>query len=162
MLDANKYMSQINAVLKKESNQIIYVTTGKSASTLIESFTKGKIDTKNIFFIDCTTKNSIAEPKKGLNKIINLQSPESLTAMSLAITECVKKIRGKNITIVMDSLSSLLIYNEEMIVSQFMNFLVNKVRSMEVNLYLLAINGNAEKYAIQQISTTVDEIKKMN
>ena len=129
ILPAAKIQPNIDSIVeylvKKEKNSVAFICLNKPYATLEKNWEKRKIDTSQILFIDCITA-SVEKPKKEKN-VVFIPSPSGLTAISLAINTFLKGAKGKK-TVIIDALSTLLIYNEINSVARFTNDLIEKAR----------------------------------
>ncbi len=101
----------------------IYVCFNKPESAVRKILEDSKIDTEKIFFIDCIT-TSMGEPKGGKN-VLHISNPSDLTGLGVAIREFMDNIPSDKF-LVMDSLSTLLIYNTENTVVKFVKSVVDQ------------------------------------
>jgi len=120
--------SIVTRLVKRDKTAIVYISFNKPYNVLSKNWKNKKIDLDKILCIDCITAGAI-EKQNGKNVIYDL-SPNSLTAISLAISAFLKTAKGKK-AIIMDSLSTLLIYNELNMVARFTNDLVEKARASD-------------------------------
>lgn len=97
----------------------VYITLNRHYKEILKCLEENKINTKKLFFIDGTSED---EPKT--NNCIFLRSKNSLTELSLAITETCKNDAVK--FIFFDSLTTLLLYNSAETVERFIYFLISK------------------------------------
>lgn len=161
IINPENYFKKIIGILKKElkGETLIYVTTNKPYSNLKNLFKKGGVKGE-IFFVDCISKmvlgKSITEEE--IEDCIFVESPQSLTSLSIAINESLKHISGKK-TLLLDSLSTLLIYNDASTIGRFSNFLINKLNAFDVSVIVLTLESDIDKDIIRKIQSFVDEVK---
>ncbi len=115
----------------------IYITANRSHDFLSAEFKKKKIDESKIYYIDAVTKGG--GEKKG--KCIFVDSPENLTEISLAISQLMGVIGSKNVFIVLDSISSLLVHNDKEAITKFIHFLSNRIREWDASGVLIISKG---------------------
>lgn len=160
VLDPEKYLEGIIRIFKKEvkGRPTIYVTTNKPYSHLVESFQKAKVSTNKIFFIDCISRE-VGEAGKEPPNALFIDAPQNLTAMSIAISESVKHLRGEKM-LFFDSLSTLLLYHDANAIGRFSNFLINKMRLSGVDTIILALESDMTKEVLKKIETIADEVRR--
>jgi KaiC/GvpD/RAD55 family RecA-like ATPase len=160
ILDSDKYFQGVVGVLKKESiaKNVIYVTTNKPYSVLESTLKAKKVAMDKFFFIDCISEH-LHEKTLDLKNCVFIESPQSLTSISIAISEAVKGISGKKI-LFLDSLSIMLIYNDANTLGKFSGFLLNKMRAEGVDAVVLALGSDADSKLIKQIESIVDEVRR--
>ena len=156
-----KYFENVLTIMKKiaKNESIIYVSTNKSYDQLISLFKSAKIDTRNFFFIDCISRTMEEKREEGLKNVLHVESPEHLTSISFAITESIKHLPNEKI-VVLDSLSTMLIYNGENAIGMFSNFIINKMRAAGVGIILLVLETDLNKEVVKKIETFVDKVEK--
>lgn len=151
---AGLYVMQVLRERLKKGT-VIYVTLNRPASDLVNRCTTADISCKQLFVIDCVS----GKENMAINGIF-LPSPESLTDIGIAITAAVKSMPGKK-TLIIDSLSTMLIYNDPDIVGQFMNYIVNKMRQMDADIVVVALESDAQKNVVLTMASMVDEVVKI-
>lgn len=160
VLNPERYLESIIRIFKKDirGRPTIYVSTNKPYTHLVESFNKANVDAKKIFFIDCISRE-VGEMKAEPENALFIDTPQNLTAMSIAISESVKHLRG-NPTLFLDSLSTLLLYHDANTIGRFSNFLINKMRVSGVDTIILALESDMDKEVLRKIETIADEVKR--
>ena len=107
-----KLQDKINTTVKSLENTIgIYVSLNKTQKSTEDILKKQEIDTKKLFFIDCVTT------EKTRDDVLHI-GPNQLDLLSTAINAFIKDIKGEKYLII-DALSTLLIYNNENEVAKF-------------------------------------------
>ena len=124
-----------NDALMRTINQIAdgkicYITINKGYSALTLLLKKNKINLNNFFFIDCITKT--VKAAKDAKDCIYVSSPNALSELGITISKSVQKHKPR--FIILDSLSTLLIYHKDDVVSKFAQGLINKYETTESNL----------------------------
>ena len=160
ILPSKQYFQSVLTVLKKETKnkEIIYVTTNKPYSHLINLFKEEKLDADKIFFIDCISEQVGA--KQETSHCLFLGSPQQITGLSLAINKAVDLMSNETL-VFFDSLSTLLVYNNEQVVGKFTNFLINKLRTKNVSTIMLTLESDSDKKIIKTIQSFVDEVTEI-
>jgi len=161
VLKPQNYFESVIDIFKSEINDhsIIYVTMSKPYSHILNLFTEAKLQTDKIFFIDCISAQVMKSTDKAPDNCIFVESPQNITAIVLAISESVSRLPGEKLLFV-DSLSTLLMYNEARVVGKFSNFIINKMRTENVNTSIFALESDTDKDTIQTIETFVDQVVK--
>ncbi len=138
----------------------IYVTLNKPYSSLLNLLRENKIKTEKMFFIDAVTRLSGTGMQRAGNCVF-CQTPTSLTAISIALSGAMETIpKDKPKILFLDSLSTLLIYNQSGTVAKFAHFLTTKMRFYEIKGIVLSVeDGNKEM--IQQISQFCDAVVRV-
>lgn len=130
IIKVEKLQNKINETVKSFSNVPgLYISLNKTQKSIEEIFKKANIDTKKIFFIDGVRS-------KGTREDVLHISPSELDLLGCAIDDFMKNIKGEKFLII-DALSTLLIYNNEDSVARF----VRKVteNSSDNQLHIVAL-----------------------
>jgi len=161
LIAPEKYFEGVMRVLKKEikNTNTIFVTTNKPYGHLINTFKKHGIPHNKTFFIDCISKYVGEKIEQEPENCLFVEGPQNLTAIGIAINESVKHLPGKK-TMFLDSLSTLLIYHDSNTLSKFSNFFINKMRVLDIDTIVLALESDINKEAIKLIQSLADEVKK--
>ncbi len=94
-----------------------------------------KLGSERIFFIDCISKKT--------DKQATLVS--GTTVLCTMAIEIAKALQSKNVKLlVIDSLSSLLIYNDAKMILQFVDDLIKKARKAECSLFFLILEDDVK------------------
>ncbi len=128
----------------------IYVTLNKPCSAVSKELEREKINLKQLLFIDGTGE----EKSKKISNCIYIQGNQSLTELSLAMTEA-----GRNKStdfIFFDSLSTLLVYNSREITERFIHYIVNKGKSMNLFMVIISVEEERSNKLIPLLSQICD------
>jgi hypothetical protein len=138
-----------NVFVKKLANtrnlRGIYITINKPFYILQNTFSKSDINMDNVYFVDAVTKhmNEKTENKENCSFI---NSPSNLTTLAITIMQAAKMMQAKNsskdtpVFIVVDSMNTFLVYNDETTVKRFFHFLISKARELGCKCLLFSTN----------------------
>lgn len=146
---------EITKHLSSNYSAVCYVSLNRMYSTLTESLSEAKVNTRNIMFIDALTQAATTKKPKESN-CTYINSAASLTELGIAISETLKT--GKFDVILFDSLSTLLIYNKSNVVCEFVHSLVNKIRALKVTAVFTALEEDTESELLKKVGLCVDDI----
>ena len=136
----------INILKKFVDNGIpgLYITLNKSLTALNETLIKEKVDTSKTIFIDAISRLTGAKEVEGKN-FKYVDSPKNLIELNLAIEEAVKGMVGNKNFIIIDSVSTLLVYNKEKSVEKFVHSLTGKMRDWNAQgIFVVVESTNME------------------
>jgi len=158
-----KIYSIINArmvkYLTKKGRQGVYVTVNRGSASLIDNFKRHKVDIKKVKFVDAITKLAEnREPETG--DIEYLDSPRDLLELSFTIEKAVKKLGKEKKFVVIDSVSTLLVYNKPGAVEKFVHSLAGKMRKWEAQ-GIFIIMESTKKEVINTLVQFCDQIVTM-
>lgn len=152
----DNYHSGTAIVLQKMSNQgegIIYVTLNSKYVNLIRELKKEGLDISCFYFIDCiskTTGDDIAA-----KNCTFIQSPRNLVEISLAVTSAINT--GAFRVLIMESVNTLLMYNDSKTTEKFLHFLVNKLKDGNISGIILFLEDKEVTQILNFISQFCDE-----
>jgi KaiC/GvpD/RAD55 family RecA-like ATPase len=162
VIDSEKYFEKVVDIFRKDlsGKTVIYITTNKPYKNMVSLFQKEKIGNR-IFFIDCISKTILGDSvhDEGIDNCIFVESPQSLTAISIAINESMKHITGGGRVLFLDSLSTLMIYNDASTVGKFSNFIINKMSTFGVDIIVLSLDSDIDKDIMKKIKSFVEEVR---
>jgi hypothetical protein len=125
----------------------VYLTITKPFESLFDDYSN-LINNQNIIFIDCISHAAGISKEK--SNCIYIESPSQLEIILLEIMNSYKNTDDKkNKYLIIDSLSSLVIYNDAPLVSEFFTHLINRTRLSDITTISLTIeeemNDNIRK-----------------
>lgn len=162
ILSSPTKIRQCNIDLIKEISSngyhTIIVTINFPYNILSKLYTENGVDTKTVSFIDAVTRNSIgnADNIPGVVRFVN--NPANLTDLGIAVSEVLKENSGKEVCILYDSISTMLIYLSSQNISKFIHFVTNKLRLMDISGVFLAVEKGLDPMLISQLTTFVDTV----
>jgi len=106
----------------------IFVTLNKDGKDLIAMLQKNKVDCTNLFVVDAVSKKG-SVPKVSKN-ISYVDSPQDLTELEAQIIDFAKKMQPEKSFLIIDSLSTLLVYNAEKTIEKFVHGLGEKMKEL--------------------------------
>jgi len=140
----------------KKGAVCVYTTFSKTYKVVFKNLKKYKIDTKKIFFIDCVTPVSEFGEINIADKVVFCQ-PNSLTNISISITTALKNLpQDKNRVLILDTISTLMLYNDKKDVIKFLHFLSGTIRKYGVKSLIFTLDEESDKSLISEISLFCD------
>lgn len=115
----------------------IYVSLNKTQKTIEEILKKSGIGTKKLFFIDCVASKETRED------VLHIAS-DRLDLLGSAVDSFIKNIKGEKF-LVIDALSSLLIYNSENSVAKFVKNMIGYASENNVQIVALSPKTKGEE-----------------
>ena len=132
----------------------IYFTTNKPYETLANALKNSNVDAKKLFFIDAIS--GIVGKKSDAGNCVIVQNPSALTELSIQITEaCTTK---KPSFLIMDSLSTMLVYNNENATVRFIHYLTTQLRKCKVAGVIFSLEKDIEKKMLDDITMFCDKV----
>ena len=158
----NNYQDLVDAIFNEMLNSKdefwIYITITRSFDTIKKQH-KNLQDHKNIKFIDCISRAS------GISTIepncIFIESPVMLEKTILEMLNVLHHVKEDvKKYIVIDSLNSLMIYNNPKTVKAFFQHLINKTRAEDIHTISISIEEELDDY-LKKIIYFNDKIIKV-
>ena len=160
----SKYTPLQRAILRHFLNNLkipgIYITTNKPYETLQNDFLKQELDISKIQFIDMITE--MASGEEGKSKSCKyFGTVTELTELieyldSLSVNNA---LEGK--FLVLDSVSTMLVYNSPAEVERLIHTLIIKSREWRMKTILLAIENQKQNTIVETISQFCDSVAKI-
>jgi archaellum biogenesis ATPase FlaH len=103
-----------------------YVSLNKTQRSAEAGLSQAGIGCKSIFFIDCVTQEKVRDD------VLHI-SPDRLDVLAAALREFCADIKGQKY-VVIDAISTLLIYNSSSKVAQFVREITDMASASDINL----------------------------
>jgi len=145
---------------RKQQGNGAYLTVNKPVEDLAKAFSRNKISTGSVFFIDAISILSGRKASSG-KKAMFLDSPTDLIDMDNAISKQLSKSQKLGF-VVFDSLSTLLLYNKPQAVEKFLHVLVGKIRGANVQVFLITVKSSEHAGLIETVSQFVDKVVEIS
>jgi len=149
-------------IVIKEGSRGVYISINKPHKTIDENLTHEKINTKNIFYIDCITALAHHVPHERGGRVLYADHPSDLTTrgvVPMAINQFVLSVPGKKF-ILIDALRTLFLYNEPDVVARFVGLLIEKYAKLNTKIIVLT-RAEDETTLIDDISYLFDEVLEL-
>jgi KaiC/GvpD/RAD55 family RecA-like ATPase len=155
VVEKEKYLSELITVIKEiESiaDKTCYVSLTQPYQALLETLKKNSINPEKFRFIDVLT-NTVKE-EKSTDACTYVSSPSALTEISVAFS---KVSEGAKFAIV-DSITTLLIYEDENSVIRFTHSLMTKTRILGQKTIFIALREDKDNNLIKDLHMFVDKV----
>ena len=151
----------IRALLAK-GYVVIVVTTNQPYTILKKAYEKEGIDTSKVGFIDAITRYAVGEVPVGAKGVRFTSSPSDLTQLGIAISDALKDLSGRKAAILLDSVSTMLIYLPSTNLSKFIHFVSSKLKILDMAGIFLAVQDGLDPILLSQLTTFVDQVVNMD
>ena len=146
----------LDYLVSKKGAICIYTTFSKPYNVVLKNLEKERINTDRIFLIDCVTPVSGPEEISGTKKVIFCQ-PNSLTNISISVTTALKSMsKDKNRVLILDTISTLMLYNSKNTVIKFIHHLSGEIRKYGVKSLIFTLDEESDKSMISEVSLFCD------
>jgi len=130
----------------------IYVSLNKTQNSIESIFKKNRIDLSKLFFIDCFSSEKTKED-------VLYISPTDLDLLSCAIDAFIKSIKTEKFLII-DSLSILLIYNNEKKVIKFVKDITEYASQEGIQLIVFSPKTEDDKL-LNEVFNFFDKVEQV-
>jgi hypothetical protein len=145
-------------MLLAQDKYVLVITTNQPYDILMKSYEKNGVDTGKVYFIDTVTKYALGhdhEPAKNCRFVTN---PGDLTGIGIAVTESLTELSGKKVSLLFDSVNSMLIYISSQNITKFIHFVTNRLRLQDFSGIFLAVEKGLDPKILVQLTTFVDQV----
>lgn len=138
----------------------VYVTLNTPLANLVDILGKASLSIENIYFIDGITKTTEAEIVES-EHCRYLESPRDIVGLSLLIDESMRKIKHPKKFVVIDSISTLMVYNSVQAIKQFAHSVTAKIKSQN-SIGIIIATDNTDNDALNSIAHFCDKTLKLS
>jgi len=129
-------IATLSFIINKKNSNGIYISVNRPYMDILRILTENNINLENIVFIDCVSHSTGRIPKKAENAVF-IENPSSLEEIGMYTDKLLVRLKPPTF-ILLDSLSSLLIYNTQKSVKEFVHFIINRMRVENIGGIILA------------------------
>jgi hypothetical protein len=134
----------------------IILSASRPYSNLLDIYKENGIEIEKIIILDGVSKGQTVENKN----VIFLGGLDDLTNISIALSDTYKKLDHKSF-LFLDSITSMLIYNNPMIFAKFIHSLLVKMRINNEGGILFSLEEETEKRVRAEIAQLCDKVIKI-
>lgn len=160
LIDPIRYQEAVIGLLRYFMSKVprgIYVSLNKPYAVLAKTFEKSGISVDSLFFVDAITNVPALQEETDHSC---LGSTVDLSSLCIATSKAVNRF-AEDKFLLLDSLSTLLIYNESKAVAKFAHLLTEKMRRWNTSGSLLTVEMNAEKDVVSQLAPFCDKVVRI-
>jgi len=163
LLPGNNYSDLTQALFEymrsRPEDAWVYLSITRPYDNIVKDF-KDIPERKNIKFIDCISRAAGIPPNE--QGCIYIESPSLLEKVILEITDIFRDLEDDvNKYLIIDSLSSLLIYNDTSLVTEFFTHLSNRTRVLGIHTITLVIEEETDENINKTLYLKSDKIIKV-
>jgi len=150
----SKIIIDVAKQLARDYKHICYVSLNKLYDPLVKGLAANKVDVDKFFFIDCISRGVMMTPKKTENCEF-LSGPQALTEMHISISKNLKAKESE--ALLFDSLSTLLVYEREVLVIRFVHGLIGAVHEIGPKAFLTILEGDTKGELVKSLGMFTDQ-----
>jgi len=153
----NKNIELIKMLLAKEY-YVLVITTNQPYDVLKKNYEKDGIAMENVYIVDTVTKYALGHDHEPVKNCRFVNNPADMTSIGIAVTESLSGLKGKKVSMLFDSVNSMLIYISSQNITKFVHFITNKLRLMNFSGMFLVVEKGLDPDVLSQLTTFVDEV----
>lgn len=134
----------------------VYITFSRPYEQITRDFEEQKINGERVIFIDCVSKMAGRFPGKKENAVF-IDNPSSLEEVGMYSDKILSRMPEPKFFI-LDSTSSMSIYNDKTSVREFIHFLINKMRLDKIGGIILTVEKEGMEEVIEALQPLVDAV----
>jgi hypothetical protein len=138
----------------------IMVDLNRPYGSILPLIEEHKVDTSDLHFIDAISKNVGAKLLDN-GRVSYLDSPNSLTDISLEIEQKTPEIKSEKKFLFLDSLTTLSLYNSVATTAKFSHFLASKMRVLGLGGILISLEKKTHPELFETLAQVCDKIIDM-
>jgi len=146
----------LDTLINKRGMGGVYISVSRPSDAIIATMQSAGIASDDIQFIDCISQMTGKIRPERQENIVYVENPSSLEEVSMYLDKVMAKVDNKRRFIIMDSLSSLLIYNNEKSVKEFAHFIINRIRLEKTTGVILSIEKKEAEELVKTLAPMCD------
>jgi KaiC/GvpD/RAD55 family RecA-like ATPase len=156
-MSVDNYLDVLRGTLDLFANSremdAIYVTSTISSGAIKRVLEALEIDTSRIYFVDCISHIMMgaSAAQKDMRTTL-VESPTMLENIMLKVEYLIRLSESKEKLVIIDSINSLAIHNNNWILSEFLHILVSGLRARDVYSVILSV----EEHSTPEINNMVN------
>jgi len=159
----DEYLEVIRGVLdlfaNKKEMDTIYVTATISSEAIKRVLDALDIDSTKIFFVDCISHIMMgASSAQQDDHTTIVESPTMLENLMLKVEYLIRRSQSKDKLVVLDSINSLAIHNNNWILSEFLHILVSGLRSREAYSVIFSVEEHSTPEINNMVNLVCDHV----
>lgn len=147
---------EIVSALTEMDYSIVIVSTNIPSEIQINQFEKEGINTANLFFIDMVTSYATGRRQKDTDQVRYIERPGDLTKAGILITNHISEHQGEKVAFLFDTINTMLIYSNQLSVSRFIHFVINKLRLADVKGFFVMVEKSVDESLVSDFEMLTD------
>jgi hypothetical protein len=136
-----------------------YVTFNRPYSTLKVAIEAQGLDLSNMFFIDLITESAGGKADRGAGeRCFFVSSPKNLTELSILMEQAMLRLPREKRFVFIDSISTMLIYNDQDTVLRFIHSLTGKMRLLGITGIIFLLEKESDEKFRAQVAQFCDRV----
>ncbi|MCJ7463759.1 MAG: hypothetical protein MUO81_03360 [Thermoplasmata archaeon] len=160
-MSVDNYLDVIRGVVdlfaNKKEMDTIYVTATISSDAIRRVLEALDIDSSRVYFVDCISHIMMGASSAQQDEHTTLvESPTMLENLMLKVEYLIRRSTSKDKLVVIDSINSLAIHNNNWILSEFLHILVSGLRSRDAYTVIFTVEEHSTPEINNMVSLVCD------
>jgi len=160
-MSVDNYLDVIRGVVdlfaNKKEMDTIYVTATISSDAIRRVLEALDIDSSRVYFVDCISHIMMGASSAQQDEHTTLvESPTMLENLMLKVEYLIRRSGSKDKLVVIDSINSLAIHNNNWILSEFLHILVSGLRSRDAYTVIFTVEEHSTPEINNMVSLVCD------
>lgn len=147
---------EIVSALTKMEYTIVIVSTNVPSAIQLEQFENEGINTGNIFFIDMVTAYAAGKKQKNTDQVHYIDRPGDLTKAGIIVGNYISEKHGEKVAFLFDTINTMLIYSNQLSVSRFIHFIINKIRLAGIRGFFVMVEKSIDNNLVADFEMLAD------
>ncbi len=161
-MSVDNYLDVLRGTLdlfaSRKGMDTIYVTSTISYEAIRRVLQALDIDTSRIYFVDCISHIMMGASSAQRDDHATLvESPTMLENLMLKVEYLIRSSQSPNKLVVIDSINSLAIHNNNWILSEFLHILVSGLRAREAYTIILSVEEHSTPELNNMVNLVCDQ-----
>lgn len=149
----------LKVLVGKKGMSGAYVTFNRPYSTLKVSIGEMGLDLSKLFFIDLITESAGGNAERcAADRCFYVSSPKNLTELSILMEQAMLRLPREGRFVFIDSISTMLIYNDSDTVLRFIHTLTGKMRLLGITGIIFLLDKESDEKFRAQVAQFCDKI----
>ncbi|NYZ76018.1 hypothetical protein H0N98_02095 [Candidatus Micrarchaeota archaeon] len=149
----------LKVLIGKKGMNGAYVTFNRPYSTLKASIEKMGLDVSKMFFIDLITESAGGTVQRSAgDRCFYVSSPKNLTELSILMEQAMLRLPSDKRFVFIDSISTMLIYNDSDTVLRFIHALTGKMRLLGITGIIFLLEKESDEKFKAQVAQFCDRV----
>lgn len=146
----------LDVLIRKRGMAGVYISVSRPHESILSMMHAAGIPASDIQFIDCISSMTGKVPQAAGGNVVFVENPSSLEEVSMYLDKSLKSITNPKKFIILDSLSSMLIYNSDKSVKEFTHFIINRMRLENIAGIILCTEKKEAEDLIRTLAPMCD------
>jgi len=149
----------LRVLIKKKGMYGTYVTFNRPYNTLKTSIAAQGVDPEKLFFIDLITESAGGKAERSSGeRCFFVSSPKNLTELSILLEQAMLRLPREKRFLFIDSISTMLIYNDADTVLRFLHSLTGKMRLLGITGIIFLLEKESDEKFLAQVAQFCDRV----